>query len=98
MKFTIKTKDNIIELIRRAGYHLGKETGAELSFARRIGGNQYPQFHIYLKQDSDKYFLNLHLDQKKPSYQGSHAHNAEYDGELVANEAERIKAMINNIS
>lgn len=35
--------------------------------------------------------INLHIDQKKPTY-GSHtAHSGEYDGELVSAEIERIK-------
>lgn len=35
--------------------------------------------------------LRLHLDQKKPSYEGSAAHSGEYDSEVVAREMERIK-------
>lgn len=35
--------------------------------------------------------LNLHLDQKQPSYQGSHAHSGEYKGALIEVEVARIK-------
>jgi len=41
--------------------------------------------------------LNLHLDQKQPSYAGAPAHNAEYDGDLVAAEMARIKSFTQNI-
>lgn len=37
--------------------------------------------------------LRIHLDQKAPSYQGSHAHAGEYHGPLVAQEVERIRAL-----
>ena len=53
------------------------------------------------------YIFNLHLDQKKPSYPARnasrysdaggerwHAHSGEYDGEVVENEAERIKGVL----
>ena len=34
--------------------------------------------------------INVHLDQKKPSYRTSHAHSADYEGDQIAAEAERI--------
>lgn len=58
----------------------------------RISGRDYPRFHAYVKMQGKDLVVNLHLDQKKPSYQGSHRHSAEYDTELVVQEAERIKA------
>ena len=38
--------------------------------------------------------FNLHLDQKKPTYEGHVAHSGEYDGELVEEEAERIRRIL----
>jgi hypothetical protein len=38
--------------------------------------------------------ISLHLDQKKPIYKGAPAHAAEYEGELVEKEAERIKNIL----
>jgi len=95
MKFTIEIKENITDIIRRCGYHLAKGKGNKLVFARRLGGTKYPQFHLYTKKADGKYFLNLHLDQKKPSYPGVRAHSAEYGGEIIAEEAERIKKIVN---
>ena len=39
--------------------------------------------------------LRLHLDQKKPSYEGSAAHSGEYDSEVVVGEMDRIKNVLN---
>ncbi len=45
-----------------------------------------------IRQPADKNLvINLHIDQKKPSYEGSNAHSGEYDGELVEREMERIR-------
>ena len=40
--------------------------------------------------------FKLHLDQKKPIYEGAPAHAGEYDSELVQKEAERIKQILQN--
>lgn len=61
----------------------------EVSYARSINsGNFYPRFHIYIEKENQ---LNLHLDAKKPSYEGSSAHSGEYDSLVVQQEMERIK-------
>ena len=99
MKIDIGTKESIITVFRKAGYGLlgqDPDTG-EVSFARRAGGGDYPRFHAYVKTDKGVMTINLHLDQKKPSYSGSHAHNAEYSGELIEGEAERIRRVIASI-
>lgn len=93
MKSEIITKESVINLMRRSGYALlGQDPNtAELSFAKRAGGGDYPRFHAYVKKEGGTIRISLHLDQKKPSYAGSHAHSGEYDGELVGGEMERIK-------
>lgn len=65
----------------------------EISYARSLDrGRFYPRFHVYLKQLPDnKTEINLHLDMKKPSYEGVAAHSGEYEGELVKNEILRIQ-------
>lgn len=80
-------------VFQRLGYHpdANRKTGDE-SYSRRLRGGTYPRFHAYINPRPDgSVVINLHLDMKKPSYAGSHAHNAEYDGELVMAEYERIK-------
>lgn len=92
MHFDLKFSGNVYNLMRQAGYH-PHETGGgkagELSFVRRLNAADYPRFHAYVSRETNK--INLHLDQKKPSYEGTVAHSGEYQGELVEKEAERIK-------
>ncbi len=82
-------------LLRQAGYAylVDRNTGQE-SFVRRLNRGFYPRFHLYLEQQNGQIVFNLHLDQKQASYEGAHAHNAEYDGELVESEMARIKSFV----
>lgn len=82
-------------LLRQAGfsYLIDKNTGNE-SFVRPLGRGYYPRFHLYLERQNGKVIFNLHLDQKQASYAGAHAHNAEYDGEVVEAEMEIIKSLV----
>jgi hypothetical protein len=79
-------------LLRQAGFSflIDRKTGSE-SFVRPLGRGYYPRFHLYLERQNNKVLFNLHLDQKQASYAGAHAHNAEYDGEVVEAEMGRIK-------
>ena len=98
MKLIIK-KNELEEspelFMRHAGYSYinDRRTGNE-SFARRLGRDFYPRFHVYLKDLGENIEINLHLDQKRPSYAGTHAHNAEYDGKPVEDEINRLKGLI----
>ena len=76
--------------MRSCGYAFDRQTGDEQSFMRRIAGHDYPRFHAYVHLENKILVINLHLDQKKPSY-GTSAHSGEYDGGVVTAEAERIK-------
>jgi hypothetical protein len=72
----------------------------EVSYARSFdSGRFYPRFHIYIKdlpvQESE---INLHLDMKKASYEGTSAHSGEYGGELVSREAKRIENISNKFN
>lgn len=81
-------------LLRRCGYgaESNRRTG-ETSFVRHLGRLEFPRFHVYVNRESaSELILNLHLDAKKPSYEGSHAHSGEYEGDLVEQEAARIRS------
>ena len=66
----------------------------QVSFARSLNqGYFYPRFHIYIEESPNQLGINLHLDAKKPSYEGSTAHSGEYDGAVVIQEMERVKAI-----
>ncbi len=81
--------------LKRAGYAMiqSRESN-QASFVRRLSADFYPRFHIYLDQrmvgNKEIIIISLHLDQKKPGYAGQNRHNAEYDGEVVENEAKRL--------
>ncbi|MFA5069839.1 MAG: hypothetical protein WC528_01005 [Patescibacteria group bacterium] len=91
--------DNTPTLLKKCGYHYTGEFRGESGFARRAGAGIYPQFHIYVNQDTDEeLILNLHFDAKKPSYAGSSMHSGEYDTEIVKDEADRIKNFIARVA
>ncbi len=96
MKFIIQKQNKFdgLALMRRAGYHAHRDPySGKMSFARRAGGEwHYPRFHVYLREGSGAIEIDLHLDQKKPSYGGgTHAHAGEYEGRVVDEEGRRIK-------
>ncbi len=78
-------------VLRRAGYTPFRDPNSgEESYVRRLGTHFYPRFHVYLEASPRELRLNLHLDQKQPSYQGFKKHSGEYDGATVEAEAERL--------
>ncbi len=97
MKFSINLSGKTLYTsMRKAGYAPAYSANpSEFAFQRFLAGRPYPKFHIYcvLSQEKKSMELNLHLDQKRPSYTGSHAHNAEHDGPLLESEAARILAI-----
>lgn len=102
MDFVIKNlKESVVEVSREAGYVIIDTTEkGEYNMVRKFSRDNYPRFHVYLKQQGDDFVFSLHLDQKKPVYEnsGSHAHNGEYFGPLVEGEADRIKSALSSSS
>ncbi len=98
MKLTID-KNKLPEapemFLRRAGYTyiVDRRTGNE-SFARRLGRDFYPRFHLYLHDEGERVVFNLHLDQRRPVYPGTRAHSGEYEGEVVEEEVKRLKDLL----
>ena len=99
MQIVIKKQVNILSLMRQCGYYISKNNNNEIAFFRIISNSKsgFPRFHAYIKKDeiSQETIINLHLDQKKPVYKGSSAHAAEYEGELVEKETERLSQILN---
>ena len=89
-----KLTTNIIDLMQKAGYSYRGVYNGDMNFIKRIGLDEYPHYHIYIKEQENEFIMNMHLDQKKPSYEGAAAHNAEYNGELIEKEMERVKRLI----
>ena len=94
MQFSVKTDEPILGLGRVIGYHFLGGKGDEWSFVRPAREGAYPRFHVYVSRRGDFLFFNLHLDQKQPSYGKHTAHSGEYEGPLLEEEAERIKAAL----
>jgi len=98
MDFTIKNlRKSAVGISRASGYVIidTNEKG-EYNMVRKLAGDNYPRFHIYLSSRGSDFNFSLHLDQKKPVYEGSgsHAHNGEYFGPIVESEADRIKGAL----
>ncbi len=89
-----KPEKNILKLIRELGYVLKFHKNEEFNCVRTMTGTKYPRFHLFIKEVGTNLIFNLHIDQKRISYQGSHAHNGEYESEVVKKELKRIKEII----
>jgi len=97
MRFVIKNiRESISTLARKIGYFYLKKDEAkkEMSFIQPMEISGYPRFHLYLKIENQDWIFNLHLDQKRPIYEGTPAHSGEYEGEVIEKEAERIKQIL----
>lgn len=93
MKLILQTTQSPYNLLRKAGYSIFRDPNTrQTSYTRRLGTGFYPRFHIYVnREQNNEIELNLHLDQKRASYNNQTAHSGEYDSDLVKQEAERIK-------
>lgn len=99
MKFKIKNiGENITTLTRKISYrYLRKdEEKKEHVLIRPLEIGGYPRFHLFLKINSEnqEFIFSLHLDQKRPIYKAAPAHSADYEGEAVEREVERIKEIL----
>lgn len=106
MKFVIeKPTMNAANYFRRAGYFFQKRDGEEMVFVRKLTDQEFPRFHAFVKVvgfsakggsvSGGKFEVSIHIDHKRTSYHGSHAHSGEYDNDskLLQDEAERLKAI-----
>jgi len=93
MKFLIEQlKTNHLNMMRRLGYHPHRHNQ---SFARRLSSNEFPRFHVYLKDSKAGLEFSLHLDQKGACYEGQTAHSGDYDTEVLEQEKRRIISLLN---
>ena len=102
MKFEVKQKYLTLNpemfVQRFCGYARIIDHGSDQeSFVYRLSRDFYPRFHLYLEKKVENgeeiIVFNLHLDQKK-SGQSSTRHSAEYDGEAVVGEINRLKSLV----
>ena len=74
------------ELMRKAGYGEIRTKRGQISFAKRLGPGTFPRFHAYVEDVERGIQVNLHIDQKEASYEGTAAHGGEYTGTKVEQE------------
>jgi hypothetical protein len=96
MKFLVpKINTSLKNFLRVCGYKeiYNPHKQGEISYARSLEASRfYPRFHIYAQiLQENKIEINLHMDMKRPSYEGSTAHSGEYEGTLIEREGNRIK-------
>ena len=95
MRFTIpKLSITPQYFLRKCGYIeiQNPHKDFEVSYARSLDpGRFYPRLHVYIEPAVDSTGISIHLDAKKPSYQGSSAHSGEYDSPIVKEEAIRMQ-------
>jgi|SRR3989344_936745 len=100
MKLNLK-KLNITpeHFLKKCGYlEIINPHNQKISYVRSLDfGRFYPRFHVYIEKTAGQFTLNLHLDAKKPSYEGTSAHSGEYEGAVVEAEAGRIKTIYDRL-
>ncbi len=88
------------EFLRRAGFaYIYDNLKNHGSYIKRLNRDHYPRLHVYVTEKKDTEERNLvviemHLDQKKVSYEGVRMHSAEYDGEVVEAEINNLKNLM----
>lgn len=104
MRITILLNgENVLSFMRRAGYGFQKEASGEVAFVRRVGQSPFPRFHVYATESvvsgqwlvvsRKEIVINLHIDQKQPTYGSGSVHSGEYDGPAIVAEIERLRAL-----
>ncbi|MDO8505258.1 MAG: hypothetical protein Q7S48_01610 [bacterium] len=97
LQFTkIQIGGDAVVFIRRCGYgeYYDKRMGKVSYMKRARMGDMFPRYHVYIVENGDAVIFDLHLDQKRPSYEGSSMHAGEYEGTAVEREAERIRKFV----
>ena len=94
MKIIIENpKTSVANYFRRAGYHFQKNEGDEMAFIRQLTDQPFPRFHLFCKIVEYKFQINIHIDHKRASYEGTSMHGGEYgdDSEMLQGEVDRLK-------
>ena len=86
--------DRARNLMRRLGYGEQTKRSGQTAFTKRISGGDFPRYHAYVEDRDGGLQVNLHIDQKAASHEGSRAHSGEYDGPLVEQEMKYIVAWV----
>lgn len=88
--------DNARNMMRRLGYGEQSKFSGQTAFIKRVSGAEFPRYHAYVEDKDGGLQVNLHMDQKAASHEGTHAHAGEYEGPLVEQEMKYIVAWVNH--
>lgn len=93
MKFEITGNDQgKLMRLRRLGYAPYRNKQGKESFVKRIQGNNFPRFHLYVNVDAEKILeCSIHIDQTAPIYTSGNAHRGDYASPALESEVRRIK-------
>ncbi len=86
--------DHSRNTLRRLGYAEQRTRSGQISYTKRVGGERFPRYHVYVEDKDDGMQVNLHVDQKAASYEGTSAHGGEYEGPLCEREMARIASVV----
>ncbi len=89
--------DHARNIMQKLGYGEKRTRRGQISYAKRVGSERYPRYHVYTENTDNGIQINLHVDQKEASYENSNAHGGEYSGKLVESEMQRIVNHIHSI-
>ena len=80
-------------ILEEAGYHAFVDPNTQkTSYIMRVSTGFYPRYHVYIQMRNNRTcIVDLHIDQKKASYEGYTAHAGEYEGALVEEELMRLQ-------
>ncbi|MBI4256684.1 hypothetical protein HY626_01345 [Candidatus Uhrbacteria bacterium] len=92
--FTGPLSDNARNLLRRMGYGEQRTRAGQISYVKRVAGERFPRYHAYVEDLNGGIQVNLHVDQKEASYEGTSAHAGEYEGPIVEHEMRRITEFV----
>lgn len=86
--------DNARNILRRLGYGEQRTRAGQISYVKRVSGERFPRYHAYVEDRNNGIQVNLHIDQKEASYEGTSSHAGEYEGPLVEREMKRITEFV----
>lgn len=86
--------DNARNILRRLGYGEQRVRSGQISYVKRVTGERFPRYHAYVEDMNGGLQVNLHVDQKEASYEGTSAHAGEYEGPVVEREMSRIADLV----
>lgn len=89
--------DNARNIMRHLGYGEQRTRAGQISYVKRVGGERFPRYHAYVEDMIGGLQVNLHVDQKEASYEGTSAHAGEYEGSVVEREMSRITQLVTGL-